>query len=637
MSSAVEMRLERLWETPHSLWGELSSVDHKEIGRRYLVTAMIFFLVGGLEALAIRLQLAGPNQDLMNPETYDQVFTMHSMTMIWWYALPILAGFGNYLVPLMIGARDMALPRLNAFGYWTFLFSGLFLYGSVLLAQSPHAGWFAYVPYTSSYYSPGHGMDFYALSLIFLTISTTAGAINFLVTIFQLRAPGMTISRMPLFMYSSLTTYFSVLFSLPALTAACLFLELDRKWGFHFFDIPHGGSALLWQQLFWFFGHPWVYIVFLPATGMISMMIPAFARYPIVGYPYIAMATVLTGLVGFGVWFHHMFAVGEPQMSMSFFSAASMTISVFTAVQIFAWIATLWKGRPVMSAAFLFVLGFMALIVVGGLNGIVTAVIPIDWQLTDTYFVVSHLHYVLIGANTFPVFGAFYFWMPKITGRLLDEKMGKWSFWLMFAGLNVGFFPMQLMGILGMPRRIYTYPAGMGWTSLNLVSTVGAFLLGLGVLVSVINFFVSMEHGRVAGKNPWNADGLEWNLESPPPSYSFVHHPTVVSRHPLWDEHDESYDPNNERIFDQGRLSLTTTWFEAKPYALAKMPEDTITPLLLSLTLCIIFIGILFTNLWLALGGVVLSLLATAAWLWPERKHERHPAIQTEQERLPAT
>lgn len=635
MSTAAEIRLEKLWETPPTFWGKLSTVDHKEIGRRYIWTAMIFLMVGGIEALIVRLQLTGPNASLVTPEAYDQIFTMHSVTMIFWYALPILAGFGNYLVPLMIGCRDMALPRLNAFGYWTFLFSGLFLYSSLLLGQAPHAGWFAYTPYTLDKYSPGLGMDFYALALIFLTVSTTAGAVNFLVTIFQLRAPGMSVSKMPLFMYSSITTYASVLFSLPALTAACMFLELDRKWGFHFFDVPHGGGTLLWQQLFWFFGHPWVYIIFLPATGMISMMIPTVARYPIVGYPYIATATILTGLVGFGVWFHHMFAVGEPAMSMSFFSAASMTVSIFTAVQIFCWIATLWKGRIVLNTACLFVLGFIAVLVIGGLNGIVTAVIPVDWQLHDTYFVVSHLHYVIIGGNMFPVFAAFYFWMPKINGHLLDETLGKWSFWLIFIGLNVGFFPMHLMGIFGMPRRIYTYPAGMGWNSLNLVSTIGAFILGLGVLVSVINYFVSLK-GPKAARNPWNADGLEWLLDSPPASYSFVHHPTVVSRHPLWDDHNESYDPNNERIFDQDRLTLTTSWFEAKPYALAIMPEDTIAPLALALAMSVVLIGILLTNLWLALAGLLLSLFGAAVWLWPKRKHEEKTAIEPRQERLPA-
>ncbi|MGH9716657.1 MAG: cytochrome c oxidase subunit I [Candidatus Acidiferrales bacterium] len=633
-TDTIAQHLEELWETKPTIWGRLSTVDHKIIGKRYIITAMLFLVVGGIEALIMRLQLTSPNETILGPEAYNQFFSMHGITMIYWYAFPILAGFGNYLVPLMIGARDMALPRINAFGYWTFLFSGLFLYASLILANAPHAGWYAYAPYTLDPYSPGLGMDFFVLALIFLTISTTAGGINFLVTIFQLRAPGMSIGRMPLFMYSSLTTYFSVVFALPALTAACVFLELDRKWGFHFYDIAHGGHPLLWQQLFWFFGHPWVYVVFLPATGMVSMLLPAYARHPIVGYPYIAISTVLTGIVGFGVWLHHMFAVGEPQMSMSYFSAASMTISIFTAVQIFAWIATLWKGRPVLTTSLLFALGFIALLIIGGLNGVVTAVIPVDWQLTQTYWIVSHIHYVLIGANLFPVFAAFYFWLPKMTGRMMSERLGKWSFWVMFVGFNVAFFPMQLLGVFGMPRRIYTYPAGVGWSTLNLVVTIGAFVFGLGILISFINFFVSLRTGRLAGNDPWNADGLEWSIPSPPPSYAFDHLPTVVSRHPLWDDHDELYDPNNERVFDQDRLTLSTTWKDAEPVSVARMPEDTITPLVLSLTLSIIFIGILLTNLWLALAGVVLSLISTAVWLWP-RQHPR-VSFEPEEERVSA-
>ena len=633
-TATIEQRLQELWETPKTLYGKLATVDHKEIGWRYIVTAMVFMVIGGIEALIMRLQLAGPNGHLLGPETYNQFYTMHGTTMIYWYAFPILAGFGNYLVPLMIGARDMALPRVNAFSYWTFLFSGLFLYASLLLNNAPHAGWFAFAPYTLTQYSPGLGMDFFALSIVLLSISTTAGAINFLVTIFQLRAPGMTISKMPLFMYSSITTYFSVVFSLPALTAALLFLELERKWGFPFYNTALGGHTLLWQQLFWFFGHPWVYIIFIPATGMISMMVPAFARYPIVGYPYIAMATILTGFVGFGVWLHHMFAVGAPQMSMTVFSAASMMISVFTAIQIFAWIATLWKGRPVMSAALLFVLGFIALLVIGGLNGVVTAVIPVDWQLTQTYWLPAHIHYVIIGGNLFPVFAAFYFWMPKITGRMMNETAGKWSFWLMFIGMNVAFFPMQLLGIIGMPRRIYTYLPNLGFSDLNYVATIGAFILGLGIAISIVNFFVSSRAGAIAGKNPWNADGLEWSIDSPPKPYSFVRIPTVVSRHPLWDDHDEYYDPNDERVFDQDRFTLSTTWRDAEPVSLARMPEDTITPLLLALTISLTFIGILLTNLWITLAGVILSFAAEAAWLWPKNPPEA--MVEPENERVPA-
>jgi cytochrome c oxidase subunit I+III len=633
-TETVEARLNELWETPHTLWGKLSTVDHKIIGWRYIYTAMFFLVLGGLEALAVRLQLAGPNEHLLAPEAYDQFFSMHGTTMIYWYAFPILAGFGNYLMPLMIGARDMALPRLNAFGYWTFLGSGLFLYASLLLAAAPHAGWYAYASYTLARFSPGLNMDFFALALMFLTISTTAGGINFLVTIFQLRAPGMSLSKMPLFLYSSISTYFSVVFSLPALTAALGFLLLERKWHFPFYSIGRGGDVLLWQQLFWFFAHPWVYIVFLPATGMISMIVPSMARRPIVGYPYIAISTVLTGLVGFGVWLHHMFAVGYPYMSMSVFSGASMTISIFTTIQVFAWIATLWKGRPVLKTPLYFILGFLALIVIGGLNGVITAAIPVDWQLTQTYWIPAHIHYILIGANLFPVFAAFYFWLPKITGRMMDERLGIWSFWLMFIGMNVAFFPMHLLGVLGMPRQIYTYSAGMGWSTLNLISTIGAFILALGILLSFINYLVSVRSGELAGNNPWNADGLEWLTESPPAPYAFVHIPTVVSRHPLWDDHDEIYDPNNERIFDWDRLTLSTTWSEARPLSLARMPEDSIAPLLLTITIATVLTGVLVTNLWISLAGVVLSLAAAAFWLWPQGKPE--VAVRPSKEKVPA-
>lgn len=619
-SSLVSRRLHYLWDTPQSLWGRLATVDHKIIGKRYLLTAMAFLVVGGIEALLLRVQLMESGSDFLSPEAYNQLFTMHGITMIFWYAAPILAGFGNYLVPLMLGCRDMALPRLNAFSYWTFLLSGLFIYGSFLFAAAPHGGWFAYVPYTLEEYSPGLHMDFYALSLIFLTISTTAGAVNFLVTIFRHRAPGMSINRMPLFMYSTATTSVLSILALPALTVACVFLLLDRNWGTHFFDPTHGGSPLLWQHVFWFFGHPWVYIIFLPATGMISMLLPVFARRPIVGYTYVAWATVLTGVVGFGVWVHHMFAAGMSQMSMSFFSAASMTISIFSAVQVFAWIATLWLGKPVMRTPLLFALGFLALFVIGGLNGIVTAVIPFDWQLTDTYFVVSHLHYVLVGANVFPVMAGFYYWLPKMTGKLMNETAGKWSFWLMFLGFNLGFFPMHLSGLAGMPRRIFTYDAEMGWDFLNYLTSIGAFVFALGVLVSAVNFFVSARRGVPAGNNPWKADSLEWLSTSPPPSYGSERVPVVRSRHPLWDAFDEEEDLRDERRFDHARDTLSTSAMDALPVAIARMPEDTVTPLIAALVLTGLFSALLVKAVIVAVSLTGLLGLVAAVWLWPERE-----------------
>jgi cytochrome c oxidase subunit I len=625
-SAAVVERLTDIWESPPTLWGWLSTVDHKKIGKRYLVTAFLFLVIGGIEAAILRLQLARSNQALLTPEAYNQIFTMHGMTMIFWYASPILSGFANYLIPLMLGARDMAFPRVNAFTYWSFLLSGTLLYISPIMGQAPHSGWFAYAPYTSLKYSPGYGMDFYCLALIFLTISTTAGAINFIVTIFRLRAPGMAISRMPLFMYSTMTVSFVIVASLPALTAACTFLELDRRWHTHFFDLAGNGNPILWQQLFWFFGHPWVYVVFLPATGMVSMILPVFCRRPIVGYPYVAISTVLTGVVGFGVWVHHMFAVGMTQMAMSFFSAGSMTISIFTTVQVFAWIATLWKGRPVLTASMHFVLGFIGMLVVGGLSGVFTAIIPADWQVHDTYFVVAHLHYVLVGANMFPVFAAFYYWLPKITGRMMDEYLGKWSFWVMFIGFNLAFFPMHIAGLNGMPRRIYTYPPGYGLDGVNALSTIGAYILALGILISIINLFISVRSGRIAGKNPWNADTLEWDTESPPPPYGSIHIPTVVSRHPLWDEHDETHDPTGERILDQGRLTLATSALDAIPNAISRMPEDTIAPLLLAIAMFVFFIALVFQAMWLTLAGAVAIMLVSFYWLWPEAEIARAEA-----------
>jgi heme/copper-type cytochrome/quinol oxidase subunit 1 len=404
---------------------------------------------------------------------------------------------------------------------------------------------------------------------------------------------------------------------MPALTACNLMLELDRRWQFHFFDVAHGGNPLLWQHMFWFFGHPWVYIIFLPATGMISMIVPVFSRRPIVGYPYVAAATVLTGLVGFGVWVHHMFSTGISHLTMSFFSAASMTISVFTTVQVFAWLATIWKGRPVLTTAMHYAIGFIALIVVGGLNGVASAVLPLDWQITETYWIVSHIHYVLVGANLFPVLAAWYYWAPKMTGRMMSERLGKISFWVTFIGFNMAFFTMQILGVEGMPRRIYTYLGGLGWDWLNMLVTVGAFILGLGLLLTLINFLWSRKYGVLAGKNPWNADTLEWDTLSPPPPYGSVHIPTVVSRHPLWDEHEEEEDPTGERILDEGRLTFSTTWLDGDAFALSQMPKETIKPLLAGIGISVLCGAVIYQWMWLSIASTIFTLISVAWWLRP--------------------
>src|ERR1700744_5827967 len=487
---ALKDELRDLWETKPGLYGWLATVDHKQIGIRYIVTAFAFLIAGGVEALVFRLQLSWSNLHLLTPEQYDQLFTMHGMTMIFLYAGPVLSGFSNYLWPLLLGARDMALPRLNALSYWIYVFAGIVLYSGFAFGFGPDAGWFNYVPLAARAYNNGPNIDLYALGMILLGISTTVGSINFVVTFLRMRCPGMTISRVPILIWGTLTASAANIFAIPAVSLAFLLLWMDRNIGTHFFDVTTGGSALLWQHLFWMFGHPWVYAIVLPAMGMVSDALPVFCRRPLVGYTIVALATVATMVLGFGVWVHHMFATGLPSVSLSFFSAASIIIALPSAVGVFAWIATIWTGRPVFTTAFMFFASFIVLFTIGGVSGYMTGSLPVDWQLTDTYFVVAHLHYVLIGINVFPVAGALYFWFPKFTGKLMSERLGRWNFWTMFIGFNLGFLPMHCVGLIGMPRRIYTYPAGLGWTPSNLVISAGAFLFALGVFLLLVNIVV---------------------------------------------------------------------------------------------------------------------------------------------------
>lgn len=520
-----------------------ATVDHKRIGILYIFTSVVFFLLGGSEALLMRTQLLRPNLHVVTPEAYSQLFSMHGTTMIFLFAIPLLTGFGNYLVPLMIGARDMAFPRLNAFAYWVYVLSGTFLYSSFLIGSAPNARWFAYAPLTERPYDPGPNMDFWTLGIIFLGISTTAGAINFIVTIFRLRAPGMSINRMPMFVWTVLVTSFILIFAIPPLTATSSLLYLDRNLGTHFFDPSGGGDPVLWQHLFWNFGHPEVYIMILPAMGMVSEILPVFSRKPIFGYIFVAWSTVAIGVLSFTVWAHHMFAVGLPLLAMSFFTATSSIIAIPTGVKIFNWIATIWGGKVIAKPPFLFAVAFVAQFVLGGISGVMVAVVPFDWQVEDTYFLVAHFHYVLFGGMAFGVFGGFYYWFPKMFGRMLNERLGYVNFWLMFVGFNLTFFPMHLSGMLGMPRWVYTYPAGLGWGLPNLLSTLGAYILAISVLVFLWNFFNSLRHGPIAGPDPWDAWTLEWATSSPPPVENFRSIPSVRSRRPLWDlKHPERAD-----------------------------------------------------------------------------------------------
>ncbi len=628
----AQQRLSAIWATPPGLRGWLSTVDHKTIGKRYLVTAFAFLIAGGIEAAIMRTQLAAPGQTLLTPEQYNQLFTMHGVSMIFLYALPILSGFSNYFWPLMIGSRDMAYPRLNAVSYWIFLASGLFIYSSFLIGQAPDGGWFAYVPMTSHQYSPGLNIDFYALGLIFLGISTTVGAINFVATIAKLRAPGMSVDRLPIFIWGTMTISVSILFAIPALTVDLIFLYFDRRLGMHFFDPGAGGQPLLWQHLFWMFGHPWVYIIVLPAMGLVSDIIPVFCRRPLVGYTYVALATVTTAIIGFGVWVHHMFAVGLPIRSMGFFGAASLVITIPSAVSVFAWLATIYYGRPQFKTAFLYMAGFIFLFVIGGVSGVMTAAIPFDWQLTDTYFIVAHIHYVLIGINVFPVVGAIYYWFPKMTGRMMSEQLGKWSFWVMFVGFNVGFFPMHLLGLLGMPRRIYTYQAAMGWGPINLIVTLGTALFAIGILLFLINVWRSRKHGDIAGPNPWDAGTLEWATASPPPAYNFAAIPTIRTRHPLWEarlgEAGRSVIHGGPLLVD-GRETLETSPLDARARAVLRMPEDSYWPLAVALSLTALFYGLLTRVWWLAGFAALAALLCCAGWLWPRRLGKQARDAQT--------
>src|SRR6185312_5086907 len=513
----------------------ISSVDHKMIGIMYLLIALIFFLIGGAEALLMRVQLAQPINHFLTPEAYDQIFTMHGTTMIFLVAMTAVLGFAVYFTPLMIGANEMAFPRMNSFSLWITFFGGLLLYFSFLAGGGPDAGWFNYAPLNEKNYSSSNGIDYYAMGLLLTGIGSVTTSINLIVTILHYRVKGMKLNMLPLFVWMVFVNSFLLIAAFPSLNAALAMLLLDRQFQAHFFNTANGGSALLWQHLFWIFGHPEVYIVILPPFGILSEVFPVFSRKPIFGYAFVAASSVAIALLAFGVWAHHMFAVGLGNTVDAFFSASSMLIGIPTGVQVFKWLATMYGGKIKFTVSMMFAIAFLIEFTIGGLSGIAFSIVPIDWQLTDTYYVVAHLHYVFIGGTIFGVLAGLFYWFPKMTGKMLDEKMGRWFFWLFVIGFNTTFLVQHVLGLIGMPRRVYTYPDLPWYGTLNMISTIGAFLMGISILQLGYMIFKSLKSGKKAGNDPWDGFTLEWLTTSPPPLKNFDEVPEVKSRWPLWD------------------------------------------------------------------------------------------------------
>jgi cytochrome c oxidase subunit 1 len=520
------------------VWGWITTTDHKRIGRLYLFTALFFMLWGGAEAEIIRTQLRAPNMHFVSAATYNEIFTMHGTTMIFLAVMPLSSAFFNMLIPLQIGARDVAFPRLNAFSYWVYVLGGAVISLPIFFHAAPNGGWFGYTPLTTNAYSPGIHIDVWVVGLQILGISSLASGFNFITTIINMRAPGMNLMRMPMFTWMSFVVQFLIILAFPVITVALIFLVFDRFFGTNFYTTAAGADPLLWQHLFWIFGHPEVYILVLPAFGLVSEVLPTFARKPLFGYPVMVYSGILIGVLGFGVWAHHMFAVGMGPIADSFFSLTTMLIAIPTGVKIFNWIFTLWGGAIRFTVANCFAIGLLAMFTIGGISGVMHSSPPADLQQTDTYFVVAHFHYVLFGGSLMGLFAGIYYYFPKFTGRLLDEPLGYWHFWLNLIGSNLTFFPMHFSGLNGMPRRIYTYDADQGWDTYNLLSTIGAYLVGVATLIFIYNIVRSARHGQRAGNDPWGAPSLEWSIASPPPIYNFERIPFVTSRYPLWDVKD---------------------------------------------------------------------------------------------------
>lgn len=618
-------RFEEIWGSLPG-WGTLAAVNHTTVGIRFMVTGVIFFLIGGVLAMIVRTQLALPEQDLISPEVYNQAFTMHGTVMMFLFAIPVLEGLAMYMVPKMIGARDLVFPRISSLGYYCYIFGGVIILSSMVLDMAPQGGWFMYTPLSDPNFSPDRGPDFWLLGITFVEISAMAAGIELAVSILRTRAPGMTLSKMPIFCWYILGMSLMIVFGFPPLILASILLELERAAGFAFFDVTRGGDPLLWQHLFWLFGHPEVYILFLPAAGIVSTLIPVFAHRPLVGYRWIVLSIIVIGFISFGLWVHHMFTVGIPQLAQAFFSVASMLVAVPTAIQVFAWLATLWTGRVVYNLPMLWIIGFLVIFVCGGLTGVMLALVPFNWQVHDTHFVVAHMHYVLVGGMLFPLIAGFYYWLPHLSGRMPSDKLGRWGFWLTFIGFNGTFLLMHVTGLLGMPRRVYTYEAGLGWDWLNLLSSVGGFVMAAGVAMILLDIALHFRFGRRAPPNPWDADTLEWAVSMPPNSYNFASLPEIRTRHPLWDYPDlpETIPAGKHHLstYEHGRReTFGTDAITGRIKEIIHVPTNSWLPLQVSLMLAVVCISLLVRTYELALLAVIGSLIFILRWSWHNGAH----------------
>jgi cytochrome c oxidase subunit I+III len=622
--------LARVWDNRPGLSGWLGAVNHKAVGARFIAVSFFFLLVGGVEALLLRTQLAAPLNDVLGPQAFNELFTMHGTTMMFLFAVPMIEGLAIYFVPLLIGARDMPFPRLNAFGFWCFVLGGALLYSSFITGDVPDGGWFAYTPLTREEYLPGPGLDFWLLGVTFVEIAAIVAAVELIVLILRNRAPGMTLNRMPVFVWSVLIIAVAIVFAFPPLIVASILLELDRAVGTVFYAAELGGDPLLWQHLFWFFGHPDVYIIHLPATGLISLIVPAFARRPLAGYGFVVAALIAIGILSFGVWVHHMYLIGLPFMAAGFFAAASLMIALPSGVQIFAWLTTLWRSPGIVWATpLLWSLGFVVVFVAGGITGVMIAVAPFDWQVHDTYFIVAHFHYVLIGGALFPIFAALYFWFPKLTGRMLGERLGRWHFWSAMIGFNVAFFPQHILGLEGMPRRVYTFLPDRGWDFGNLLSTAGAFLFAGSFLVFLVNVLISWRRGATAGPDPWRSGTLEWATDSPVPPHNFDVFPKVNSADPLWEDvhplEAGRRDPRTALSIprDLRREALVTSALDAVPQGVVWLPVSSLWPLGSALGIGVLLVGVLISVYVLVVAGLLVVAATVVIWLWPRRSEMR--------------